>query len=56
MEKEAVTIQEEEILAKLRRGEAAGLEELMERYTPYVSAVPARILPVCPEEWEELAA
>ena len=31
LEKEAVTIQEEEILAKLRRGEAAGLEELMER-------------------------
>lgn len=56
MEKEAVTIQEEEILAKLRRGEAAGLEELMERYTPYVSAVAARILPGCPEEWEELAA
>ena len=56
LEKEAVTIQEEEILAKLRRGEAAGLEELMERYTPYVSAVAARILPGCPEEWEELAA
>lgn len=33
-----------------------GLEGLMERYTPYVAAIAARILPGCPQEWEELTA
>ena len=28
----------------------------MERYTPYVAAIAARILPGCPQEWEELTA
>ena len=42
------------MLDRLRRNDPAGLEELMECYTPYVCAVAARILPGCPEEWEEL--
>lgn len=54
--KGGITIQEKELLARLRRSDPAGLEELIERYTPYVSAVAARILPGCPEEWEELTA
>ena len=37
-------------------GATAGLEALIVRYTPYVSAVAARILPGCPREWEEVAA
>lgn len=49
-------IDEQELLRRLYRGESAGLEELMERYTPYVSAVIARILPGRPQEWEELTA
>lgn len=54
--KGGITIQEKELLARLRRSDPAGLEELIERYTPYVSAVAARVLPGCPEEWEELTA
>lgn len=49
-------IDEQELLRRLCRGDAAGLEELMERYTPYVSAVVARVLPGRPQEWEELTA
>lgn len=54
--READDIQEQEMLAKLRRGDPSGLEELMDRYTPYVSAIAARILPGRPREWEELTA
>lgn len=55
LREEGIPIQEEELLKRLRRGDPAGLEELMEQYTSYVCAVAARILPGCPEEWEELA-
>ena len=53
---EGAAIQEEEIIGRLRRGDPAGLEALMDRYTPFVCAVAARILPERQEEWEELAA
>ena len=56
LREEGIPIQEEELLKRLRRGDPAGLEELMNEYTSYVCAVAARILPRCPEEWEELAA
>ena len=42
---EGSAIQEEEIVERLRRGDPAGLEALMDRYAPFVSAVAARILP-----------
>ena len=32
-------------MQKLRRGDPAGLEALMDRYTPYLSAIAARVLP-----------
>ena len=53
---EGSAIQEEEIVERLRRGDPAGLEALMDRYTPFVCAVAARVLPGRPEEWEEVAA
>lgn len=56
LREEGIPIQEEELLKRLRRGDPAGLEELMDQYSAYVCAVAARILPGCPEEWEELAA
>ena len=56
LREEEISIREEELLQRLRRGDPAGLEELMEQYTSYVCAVAARILPGRPEEWEELAA
>ena len=34
----------------LRRGDPRGLEELMSRYTPYVAAVAARVLPGRPQD------
>ena len=43
-------------MKRLRRGDPAGLEALMDQYTRYVAAVIARILPGCPQEWEELTA
>ena len=43
-------------MQKLRRGDPAGLEALMDRYTPYLSAIAARVLPGRPQEWEELTA
>lgn len=49
-------IDEQELLQRLGRGEVAGLEGLMERYTAYVAAVVARILPGQPQEWEEVTA
>ena len=51
---EAENIDEQEMLERLHRGDPAGLEKLMECYTPYVAAIAARILPGCPQEWEEL--
>lgn len=56
MRREGAVIKEEELVDRLRRGDPAGLEELMDRYAPYVCAVAARILPGRPAEWEELAA
>lgn len=53
-ETEVAAIQEEEILKKLRRGDPAALEALMDRYTPYVAAIAARVLPGQPREWEEI--
>ena len=49
-------IQEQEMWRALRRGDPRGLEELMSRYTPYVAAVAARVLPGRPQDWEELTA
>ena len=47
---------EEQLIQDLRRGELSALETLMDRYTPYVSAVIARILRGRPADVEELAA
>ncbi len=47
---------EEQLIQDLRRGELPALETLMDRYTPYVSAVIARILRGRPADVEELAA
>ena len=44
------------MLGRLHRGDPAGLEALIERYTPYVAAIAARMIPGCPQEWEELTA
>lgn len=44
------------MLRRLHRGDPAGLEALIERYTPYVAAIAARMIPGCPQEWEELTA
>ena len=54
--REAADIQEQEIMQKLRRGDPAGLEALMDRYTPYLSAIAARVLPGRSQDWEELTA
>ena len=43
-------------MQRLRRGDPAGLEALMDRYTPYLSAIAARVLPGRPQDWEELTA
>ena len=43
-------------MQKLRRGDPAGLEALMDRYTPYLSAIAVRVLPGRPQDWEELTA
>ena len=53
---EGGAIEEQEMLSRLRRGDTAGLEALIERYAPHVAAVAARILPGRPEEWEELTS
>ena len=39
------------MLDRLRRGDPAGLEALMDRYTPLVCAVAARALPGRAQEW-----
>lgn len=44
------------MLRRLHRGDPAGVEALIERYTPYVAAIAARMIPGCPQEWEELTA
>lgn len=44
------------MLRRLHRGDPTGLEALIERYTPYVAAIAARMIPGCPQEWEELTA
>lgn len=56
LRKEEIFIQENELLQRLHRGDPDSLEELIDRYTSYVCAVAARILPGRPEEWEELAS
>ena len=43
-------------MQRLRRGDPAGLEALMDRYTPYLSAIAARVLPGRSQDWEELTA
>ena len=53
---EAENIDEQEVLTRLHRGDPAGLEALIERYTPYVAAIAGRMMPGCPQEWEELTA
>ena len=47
---------EEQLVKALRRGELPALEELLERYTPYVSSVAARILRGRQADVEELTA
>ncbi len=51
-------MREEDILLKLRAGDPAGLEELMERYIPYVSTVVWNILrdAMPPEDGEEVVS
>ena len=44
------------LVKRLRRGDAAALEEVIRTYTPYVSAIVARVLPGCREDWEEVTA
>ncbi len=47
---------EEQLVAALGRGELSALEELLDRYTPYVSSVAARILRGRQADVEELTA
>ncbi len=47
---------EEQLIKSLRRGDLSALEELMDRYTPYVSSVIARILRGRRADVEELTA
>ena len=47
-------MEESELLRLLHRGDPAGLEALIVRYTPYVSAVAARILPGLARAAEEM--
>ena len=44
------------LVKRLRRGDAAALEEVIRTYTPYVSAIVARVLLGCREDWEEVTA
>lgn len=48
LRREAENIDEQEVLKRLHRGDPAGLEALIERYTPYVAAIAARMMPGCP--------
>ena len=52
------TMREETILRKMRSGDPAGLEALMDRYIPYVSAVAWNILrgAMPPEDAEEVVS
>ena len=47
-------LEEKEILDRLRRGDPAGLEALIDRYAPLVCAVAARVLAGRREEQEEI--
>ena len=47
---------EKQLIKELARGELSALETLIERYTPYVSSVIARILRGRPADVEELTA
>ena len=47
---------EEQLVKSLRRGDLSALEELMDRYTPYVSSVVSRILRGRKADVEELTA
>lgn len=47
---------DEELVKRLQRGDPLALEALIERYTPYASAVIARVLKGHPEDWEVLTA
>lgn len=49
-------MEDDELVRRLRQGDTAALEALIARYTPYVSAVIARILKDRREDWEELTA
>lgn len=49
-------MEDDKLVKRLRRGDPSALEALIERYTPYVSAVIARVLKDRPEDWEELTA
>ena len=51
-------MREETIIRRLQSGDPAGLEALMERYIPYVSAVVWNILrgAMAPEDGEEVAS
>ena len=50
-------MQEEKLLERLRRGERAALEQAVERFTPYVSAVAARAaVGIGREDLEEVTA
>lgn len=49
-------MEDDELVKRLRQGDTKALEALIVRYTPYVSAVIARILKDHREDWEELTA
>ena len=49
-------MEEKEILDRLRRGDPAGLEALIDRYAPLVCAVAARILAGRREDQEEIVS
>ena len=51
-----VNLTEQQLISGLRRGELSALEELMDRYTPYVSSVIARILRGRQADVEDLTA
>jgi len=56
LEKGGYHLEDEELVRRLRRGDTAALESFILQYTPYVSAIIARVLKNRKEDWEELTA
>ena len=49
-------LSEKELIKSLRRGDLSALEDLIDRYTPYISSIISRILRGCQADVEELTA